>query len=55
MNPYKFEIFDDFYNLFVNKVKAQGYNVSCGVFGADMKIELLNDGPCTIMVDSDDL
>lgn len=44
-----------FYNLFVEKVKAQGYSVSCGVFGADMKIELLNDGPCTIIVDSDNL
>ena len=27
-------------------------NVATGVFGADMKIELLNDGPVTILIDS---
>ncbi len=26
-----------------------------GIFGADMKIELLNDGPFTLMLDSEDL
>lgn len=29
-----------------------GKNVATGVFGADMKIELLNDGPVTILIDS---
>ena len=29
-----------------------GKNVAAGVFGADMKIELLNDGPVTILIDS---
>ena len=29
-----------------------GREVACGVFGADMKIELVNDGPVTIWVDS---
>ena len=29
-----------------------GKNVATGEFGADMKIELLNDGPVTIMIDS---
>ena len=31
-----------------------GKNVATGVFGADMKIELLNDGPVTILIDSQD-
>ena len=29
-----------------------GKNVATGVFGADMKIELLNDGPVTILIDT---
>lgn len=29
-----------------------GKNVATGVFGADMKIQLLNDGPVTILIDS---
>jgi len=29
-----------------------GKNVSTGEFGADMKVELLNDGPVTIVVDT---
>ena len=33
------------------------YNISteCGQFGADMKVSLVNDGPFTVMLDSDDL
>lgn len=27
-------------------------SVCCGIFGADMKVELLNDGPVTIIIDS---
>lgn len=30
-------------------------NVQTGEFGADMKVELLNDGPVTIILDSDEL
>jgi D-tyrosyl-tRNA(Tyr) deacylase len=29
-----------------------GKPIQTGVFGADMKIELLNDGPITIIIDS---
>jgi len=28
--------------------------IACGIFGADMKIELLNDGPVTIVMDTKD-
>ncbi len=28
--------------------------VQCGIFGADMKISLLNDGPVTIIMDTKD-
>lgn len=31
-----------------------GKKVECGVFGADMKVALLNDGPVTILIDTKD-
>ena len=38
-------------------VEAEKYveNVQKGIFGADMKVELLNDGPFTILLDSEQL
>ena len=35
--------------------KAIGKPVQTGEFGADMKVELLNDGPVTIILDSDEI
>ena len=32
--------------------ELSGLNVERGIFGADMKVELLNDGPVTIIIDS---
>ncbi len=40
------------YNLFIEIVSHTGLKVSSGIFGAMMKISLVNDGPVTIMVDS---
>jgi D-tyrosyl-tRNA(Tyr) deacylase len=41
------------YEKFVSlMVEHSGKDVKCGVFGADMKVSLLNDGPVTIIVDS---
>lgn len=41
------------YEAFCEEVGLQlGTPVQTGTFGADMKIELLNDGPVTIMIDS---
>jgi D-tyrosyl-tRNA(Tyr) deacylase len=40
------------YLAFVNGLKALGVPVACGVFGADMKVELTNDGPVTLILDS---
>lgn len=41
------------YEKFCRKVsKNLGKEVKTGVFGADMKVELLNDGPTTIWIDS---
>ena len=35
--------------------RALGKEIGTGTFGADMKVELLNDGPITILLDSDKL
>jgi len=32
--------------------KLIGKKIQCGIFGADMKISLLNDGPVTILIDT---
>lgn len=42
------------YELFIVEMKklAGEEKVKTGVFGADMKVELLNDGPVTILIDS---
>ncbi len=40
------------YEEFVARVRGFGVQVSTGIFGADMKVRLLNDGPVTIVLDS---
>ena len=41
------------YNYFLEKVKTLGLNkISCGQFGADMEVEIINDGPLTFIIDS---
>ena len=46
------EIAIPLYEYFVNECKKQVPIVQTGIFGADMKVELLNDGPVTIIIDS---
>ena len=43
------------YRLFSDRVRENGFKVENGVFGADMKIELINDGPITIVMESEKL
>jgi D-aminoacyl-tRNA deacylase len=40
------------YEAFINGVKALGIRVATGRFGADMQVELVNDGPVTLIVES---
>ena len=42
----------EFFAKFVDAVKAQGVAVATGEFGADMSVEITNDGPSTFIVDS---
>lgn len=41
-----------YYEGFVKKAKDFGIKTETGIFGADMKVNLINDGPVTILLDS---
>ena len=43
------------YDYFNNYIKEKGYHVETGVFGADMLVNINNDGPFTIVLDSKEL
>jgi D-tyrosyl-tRNA(Tyr) deacylase len=43
---------DRLYTAYADAVEALGIPVARGVFGADMAVELVNDGPFTIWLDS---
>ncbi len=42
----------EFYDIFVKKFKENYLNIKCGQFQAMMEVSLINDGPVTIIVDS---
>ena len=43
------------YDQFVTLCREKGMHVQTGVFGADMKVDSLNDGPLTLLLDTDTL
>ncbi len=43
------------YLRFAEELRSRGVHVETGVFGADMQVESVNDGPVTILLDSDQL
>ncbi|MGZ5192820.1 MAG: D-aminoacyl-tRNA deacylase [Kaistella sp.] len=40
------------FEYFKNEISRSGLKTESGIFGADMKVSLLNDGPVTIVMDS---
>ena len=46
---------NELYEYVIDRIKAENINVATGEFGADMQIELQNDGPFTICLNSKDL
>ena len=46
------EIAVPLYEAFINGVKAEGIPVATGRFGAMMQVELVNDGPVTLILDT---
>lgn len=49
------ELGDALYQRFVARLRQLGLRVDTGRFGAEMKVELVNDGPVTLWLDSDQL
>ena len=43
------------YEYIIEQTRQSVSNVQTGIFGADMKVSLVNDGPFTIMLDSEEL
>ena len=43
------------YELVVAECRRRGFHVETGVFAADMKVESVNDGPVTILLDTKEL
>jgi len=45
---------EEMFNRLAGVCREEGVNVETGVFGADMKVHLINDGPVTFILDSQD-
>lgn len=43
---------ENYYNLFVEALRSRGIKTATGIFGAYMKVEIINDGPVTLLLDS---
>ena len=52
-NPISAKAHYEYFNKYINNIYS--IDVKEGIFGADMEIELINDGPVTIMLDSDEI
>lgn len=46
------EIAEKMYEEFIVKCREKGIKTETGVFGAHMEVDLINDGPVTILIDS---
>jgi D-tyrosyl-tRNA(Tyr) deacylase len=46
------ELADALYNGYVAALRARGLTVATGVFRAEMRVHLVNDGPVTLLLDS---
>ena len=51
INAAKPEMANELYEYFCTKCAETGIEVQKGIFGADMKVSLLNDGPVTIIME----
>ena len=45
------EMANELYEYFCTECEKNGIHVEKGIFGADMKVELLNDGPVTVIIE----
>ena len=52
-NAAKPELAEPLYERFMENLRAKGFRVEHGEFGADMKVASVNDGPVTLLFDTD--
>ena len=52
-NAAKPDLATSLYEEFIDKAKKEGIKVGTGKFGAHMMVDLVNDGPVTILIDSE--
>jgi D-tyrosyl-tRNA(Tyr) deacylase len=48
----EYEKAKDLYNVFIEKLKETSISFKTGEFGSDMEVSLVNNGPVTIIIDS---
>ena len=46
---------EEYYEILINELKDDGFNVKTGKFQTHMEVSLINDGPVTIQLDSERL
>lgn len=51
----RWEVADPLYQSFIARCRSHGCVVKTGIFGADMKVQSVNDGPVTLILDTDTL
>ncbi len=49
------ELANELYEYVISQCRMAGFPVETGIFGADMKVSLINDGPFTVLLDSENL
>ena len=49
------DLANELYEYVISEISKKGFPTEHGLFGADMKVSLLNDGPFTILLDSDEI
>ena len=52
MGAEKPSVASEMYDYFVEKLRENVPHVATGIFGADMKVDICNDGPVTLILDS---
>ena len=52
-NAAKKDLANNLYEYFIKKCEQENIKVEHGIFGADMQVELLNDGPVTILLEKE--
>lgn len=46
------DVAEPLYECFLKRLRLLGINTQAGIFGADMQVELLNDGPVTLIAEA---